>query len=81
MKRKLLIMLIVLCVFSVYEPRTRYANLNDPLTTIELDTPVHFLAPDGSSILGPHLEHARSKPPRLVTEIVGRNVRNLNRLT
>jgi len=27
------------------------AALNDPLTTIELDTPVHFLAPDGSDLL------------------------------
>ncbi len=27
------------------------AALNDPLTMIELDTPVHFLAPDGSDLL------------------------------
>ena len=28
-----------------------HAALNDPLTTIKLDTPVHFLAPDGSDLL------------------------------
>lgn len=27
------------------------ASLSDPLTTIELDVPVHFLAPDGSDLL------------------------------
>ena len=27
-----------------------YASLEDPLTTITLDTPVHFLAPDGSDL-------------------------------
>jgi hypothetical protein len=27
------------------------AALSDPLTTIELDTPVHFLAPDGSDLV------------------------------
>ena len=28
-----------------------HATMTDPLTTIELETPVHFLAPDGSDLL------------------------------
>jgi hypothetical protein len=32
-------------------PALSFAALDDPLTTIELDTPVHFLAPDGSNVL------------------------------
>ena len=28
-----------------------WSTITDPLTTIELEAPVHFLAPDGSSLL------------------------------
>jgi len=42
-------LLITLALSSLVGPS--YAALVDPLTTIELDTPVHFLAPDGSNLL------------------------------
>jgi len=42
-------LLITLALSSLVGPS--YAALGDPLTIIELDTPVHFLAPDGSDLL------------------------------
>ena len=36
--------------FFSFPPQSQ-AALSDPLTTIELDTPVHFLAPDGSDLV------------------------------
>jgi hypothetical protein len=36
--------------FFSFNPQSQ-AALSDPLTTIELDTPVHFLAPDGSDLV------------------------------
>ena len=50
MKNFILITLYVtLALLSIVGPSQ--AALSDPLTTIELDTPVHFLAPDGSDLV------------------------------
>jgi len=46
----ILITLFVMLAFMSSVGQTQ-AALVDPLTTIELDTPVHFLAPDGSDLL------------------------------
>jgi len=43
--------IIVLFLGTLSGVRNVQAALVDPLTTIELDTPVHFLAPDGSDLL------------------------------
>ena len=46
-KRRLTFIFFLLSCLAL----SAHAALNDPLTTIELDTPVHFLAPDGSDLL------------------------------
>ena len=43
------ILFVMLAFLSIGVPSP--AALVDPLTTIELDTPVHFLTPDGSTVL------------------------------
>ena len=45
----LITLFVMLALLSIGVPSQ--AALVDPLTTIELDTPVHFLAPDGSDLL------------------------------
>ncbi len=42
---------LVLSLWLVSGLATAHAALSDPLTTIELETPVHFLAPDGSDLM------------------------------
>ena len=47
--RVLITLFVTLGFMNVVEPSQ--ATLVDPLTTIELETPVHFLAPDGSDVI------------------------------
>ena len=50
--RRLNICIILFISFACLHVSTKsFASMTDPLTTIELETPVHFLAPDGSDIL------------------------------
>ena len=45
----LITLLVTLALLSIVGPSQ--AALVNPLTTIDLETPVHFLAPDGSDLL------------------------------
>lgn len=46
------VLLALVITFGFFCSSTQtYAALVDPLTTIELDTPVHFLTPDGSNVV------------------------------
>ena len=50
MKHINLLMMTWVIFFSFHFVDTAKATLDNPLTTVELDTPVHFLAPDGSDL-------------------------------
>ncbi len=42
--------IVSLCLWFGTVPHS-YATISDPLTTIDIETPVHFLAPDGSPLV------------------------------
>ena len=50
MKQINLLLLTCVIILSLHFVDTAKAALDNPLTTIELETPVHFLAPDGSDL-------------------------------
>ena len=49
MMRTMQTLLVFLTIFGLVISNT-HAAITDPLTTIELETPIHFLAPDGSDL-------------------------------
>jgi len=51
MKRSQFMSMILWCCAIISIPVMSQASLQDPFTTIELDTPVHFLAAEGSDVV------------------------------